>query len=51
MSDYIRLLVTIAKKEMSDDLNAARAENDLSDDVVSSIMKTAYATYDDTGDF
>lgn len=51
LKDYVRLLVKKIKIQLSNDLDRARTENDLEDDVVDNIIKTAYAQYDDTGDF
>lgn len=47
MSDYIRLLVTRVKYKFSVEFKEARAATDLSDDVVDSIMKSAYANYEE----
>lgn len=47
MSDYIRLLVTEVKYKFTEEFKEARSATDLSDDVVNSIMRSAYATYEE----
>ena len=51
MRDYVRILVTKIKHLISDAINETRNYNDLSDEVVDNIMKTAYSTYDDIGEY
>lgn len=45
-SNYVKILTTRVKKEFSKELNYFIHENDLSDEMLDDIMKTAYTTYD-----
>ena len=51
MKDYVRILVTRIKHIITDELNESRQYNDLSDEVVDNIMKTAYSTYSEGEDY
>lgn len=52
MKDYIRILVVKCKRLITDELGTMRKGSDLSDEVVDSILATAFTTYDmDQGDF
>ena len=51
LKDYIRLLVTKLKRELTHEIYQTRHYNDLSDDVVNDIMNSAYSLYDSEGDF
>lgn len=46
MADYIRILVVKIKRIFTDELKIYRSRDDLSDEVVDEIIKTAYSTYD-----
>ena len=45
-SNYVKILTTRVKKEFSKELSYFIHENDLSDEMLDDIMKTAYTTYD-----
>ena len=45
-SNYVKILTTRVKKEFSKELSYFIHENDLSDEMLDDIMKTAYITYD-----
>lgn len=49
LSDYVRLLVTQIKYGFTEEFREIRAANDISDDVVADIMRSAYANYDERG--
>ena len=51
MKNYIRILVTRIKHIITDELNESRRYNDLSDEVVDNIMKSAYSTYNEGDDY
>lgn len=51
MRDYVRILVTKIKHIITDEINQSRSYNDLSDEVVDSIMQSAYGQYDDREEF
>lgn len=46
MEDYIRILLVRMKRLVTEEINDRRCATNLSDEVVDSIMKTAYSTYD-----
>lgn len=49
--DYVRLLVTKIKHIITDEINETRSYRDLSDEVVDSIIKSAYSQYDKEEDY
>ena len=51
IKDYVRILVTKIKHIITDEINQSRRYDDLSDEVIDNIMKSAYATYEDREEF
>ena len=51
MTNYVRILVTKIKHIVTDEINQTRNYNDLSDEIIDNIMKTAYAQYDEGDEF
>lgn len=47
MKDYVRILVTRLKHKITDEISETRNYNDLSDEVVDNIMRSAYSSYED----
>lgn len=46
MEDYIRILLVKMKRIITEEINDRRYSTNLTDEVVDSIMKTAFSTYD-----
>lgn len=51
IKDYVRILVTKIKHIITDEINQTRNYNELSDEIVDSIMKSAYSNYEDKEEF